>query len=212
MAVIKTDTFTESSDTALESHTSDSGGGWTGGNTTNFDVIAATDELANDSGSFKLTGGDEAPGSADYWCSVNGKTVGTGSANRFASMIRYDGDVWASASFYMTYIGGNGTWFMFKNVEGSLTQLDTGTISGFSASTYYDIETRGEGNQIESYIESVGQGAVTDSDVSAAGNVGIYMRTTSPLITSLNSETIGAAPSGNPFYYYANQGGIANVR
>lgn len=49
--VIKNDTFTVAGDTPLENHTSDSGGGWQGGDVDDADVIAATDSVA----------GDEAP-------------------------------------------------------------------------------------------------------------------------------------------------------
>lgn len=188
MAVIKTDTFTEASDTPLESHTSDSGGGWGGVDTANFDVIAADDEVQSDNTGNKLASGNENPSTADYWCEVNGKTVATANADRFGSVVRCA----TGANGYTFAVFGNGIWHLNKVVSGTFTSLGTNTIGGFGAATYYNAKTEAQGSTIKGYLDSSEVVSVTDTDITAAGNVGLYERQLSARITSLTSEDFAA--------------------
>ncbi len=193
MAVIKTDTFTEGSDTALESHSSDVGSGWnvTALQTDEFDVIAADDEVANDGVGSRWAGGDEDPSTADYFVEVNERTVGTSGDDRCGAIARTDGS--PTKDFYQAYLQGTGNLWLHKYVANTITTLDDGAyvISGFSESTYYDVKLECIGTAIKAYLDDVEVRADTDSDITRTGNVGIHCKNANARITSLNAEEAG---------------------
>jgi len=173
MAVIKTDTFTEASDTPLENHISDSGGGWSGETTAQFDVLGATNELTVTGGSYYAPG-DETPASADYWASTNGKTGSTATGERIGVCVRKN-----STDGYVAWLQGSDAWKLYKIVSGSWTLLDSGNKSGFSASTYYDIKLQMNGTSWEFWIDGVSVSTGTDSSVSAVNKHAMYGRSDS---------------------------------
>jgi hypothetical protein len=216
VAVIKTDTFTEGGNTALESHTSDSGGGWSGLQTTQFDVIAADDEVELDRDNLDFALGDETPANADYWCNVNCRTVGTSNGNRPASVVRLA----AGINGYYMEISGSGAWRLKKIVAGSVTVLDSGTVAAelgsFSESTFYDVKVEAQSSTIKGYLNDNEVASVTDSDVSATGSVGISMRNgTTERITSLTSEDFVTVTVPDdtlaPTMQLANSGGMVGA-
>lgn len=205
MTVIKTDIFTEASDTALESHSSDVGGGWDGAaaETTGFDIEADDDEVHRAlSGGRGYGVGNEDPASADYWVEISAKTGATNTTDRIGDAVRHDGAARLSHSSYNCLVRGDGVWFFSKSVAGSGTQLDTGSIASFSASTFYDLKVQADGTTIKFFINDVEVSSVTDSDISAAGNVAIFIREGNARITSLDSEDFAAGGGFFTPYYY----------
>ena len=213
---IKTDTFTEASDTALESHTSDSGGGWSGADTTAFDVIAATDEVKRDfAGVAKAASGDEAPTSADYYVTVNGKTVDDGNfvVDGFGPAVRIAD---ASNFYYVQVLRGTSTASegrlrLYKNVATVHTQIGSDyNITSFAGSTYYDVKLQIEGTSLEVWLDGTSRiGPETDSALSAAGEVGFAIRNNDPLITSLDSDYLAAGVSIPVIMNHLRQQGIS---
>lgn len=197
MAEIKTDTFTVGSDTALESHTSDSGGGWSGGDTTRYDIQASNDEVDIDSSSRRVALGDETPGSADQIVKVNGKTGTTNTNNRVGPIARASGNA-SSGTYYCAVLTGDGDVGLEKSVSGSITTLGTPqSVSGFNASTYYDIEVTCDGDQISlDFDNGTLTETVTDTSITQVGKIGMVMLRVDPRITSIDADTIEAGGGG----------------
>lgn len=190
-AAFATDTFTEGSDTALESHTPDLGNGWTGPDVAKFDVIAAVDEIDvddNSTGYFAVK--NDAPASADYCVEVVGRTNSLTSGKKFAALFRMD----TSKNGYGGTVSGSGgtggIWEFNRYATGSDTLLSSGTIAGFSSSTYYTITIQGVGDQISYYLDGVLKATVTDATYSAAQLPGVYIRHTEAHITSLTAKAM----------------------
>jgi len=194
---IKTDSFTEASDTPLENH-----GGWSGWDTTNLDIVAADDEVKDDGADTnqRWALGDENPSSADQWCEIVGKTgldSGTGWIGALVRGVASSSDAYYA---YVTYGGsaGNGTLTLRKIVSGVITELGSYGFSGFSNSTYYTVRVEAEGTTIRALLDGTERISVTDSDLSAAGNIGLTIRRTFTRITSLDSDVIGGGVTVTP--------------
>jgi len=196
MASIVRDTFTEAVDTNLTAHTPEVGGAWTAATT--FTVIGATDIVKINSGQ-EFFWNAAVPPSADYRASVTGRTVATGSTDRFGVAFRGDGGNFATAGTdtYYTYIRGDGVMQLFKQVNGAITTLGTDyTIPGFSASTDYKCEGGAVGTSITAYLDNVSVITATDSAHSGAGQLGGYERNNSAYITLYDSDDLQVAGQG----------------
>lgn len=232
MAVIKTDTFTVGSDTPLESHTSDSGGGWQG-EATFFDVINTTDSLACDNTAINTTIGDENPSETDYYAEATGTINASTSADRWGVVVRgQDGATHAAASssyYFLRMTGGavgSVTWDFFKVVSGTVSTLGiSGTTSGTKASVDGDDEVKlkltvqGTGATVTltlEYDENIDGGGfggyttlstVTDTGANrivAAGNPGIYMRGTNARVSTFSAQDLTSSGVAPQMYYYRN--------
>jgi len=199
--VIKNDTFTiTGGDIALETRTSDSGGGWGGADTANFDVIDATNAVLRDGdGTVLMAMGDEAPSSADYYVTANGEVVNDANwaVDGFGPAVRV---VDANNGYYVQLLRGTGTagqakLRLFKRVSGTHTQIgsDYTIPSGFSGATNYAVKLQCEGTSLKVYLDTVLQIDETDSALSAAGEIGIAGRNSDPLITSVYSDYLTVA-------------------
>lgn len=194
MTTIKNDTFTVSGgNVALESWVSTpSGGGYGGHQTTDITVIDADDEVESESSGSKSGVGDENPSEADQKCSVNGRTIGTATTDQFGSAVRTNNS--GNKDTYVTRVGGDGSIELFKVVNNTYTQIETGSsISGFSESTYYDVRTEVEGSTLRSYVDDTEEYSDTDTDLTAAENISLYLRNANARITSLFAEDFVAA-------------------
>lgn len=190
-AAFGTDTFTEGSNTALESHTPDLGNGWTGPDVAKFDIIAADDEIDvddNNTGYFAVK--NDTPPSADYCVEVVGRTNSLSSGKKFSALFRMD----TSKNGYGATVSGSGgsggIWELYSFSAGSDTLLSSGTISGFSGSTYYTLTLQGEGTTLKVFLDGALMSTVTNATHSAANTPGVYIRHTESHITSITAKAI----------------------
>lgn len=122
------DTFTESSDTALSSHTPDSGAasGW-GGDATLCTVLAATDVV--ESTGTKRPNVVVTPSTADYEIITIVNLADSATSNRVGPRLRH-----ASGSVaYEFRLYGSGLWRMYRFDGITNPTLSTATLSGFDA-------------------------------------------------------------------------------
>lgn len=188
--LIKSDSFTEGANTALESHTSESGGGWEELQTSNFDVNAAGDYVSVDTNdaTYRSISTVDAP-TADYYTEITGKSTNETSGEAFGAGVRMD-NVGGTGNGYVFFLRGSGVRESYVRVAGVDTLISSGTVGGFSGATNYKLKISAVGSTISFYIDDVLVDAVPNSAVSTAGRVGIIMRNTGPQITLLNAYTI----------------------
>lgn len=179
---IKKDTFTESINTPLENHVSDSGGGWSGGDTTNFDIDAASDEVIHDGGLGQYAIGTESPSSADYYVQIYGKVGSNTSGDRIGCVSRY---VDNNNLYVFELIGtGGGIWRIVKYVGGVQSVFLNGSFA-VNPTTYYTLKFSLRGTSLSGYIDGNLVGSVTDNSLSNAGKIGINMSNTLSRITQV---------------------------
>lgn len=201
------DTFTESSDTALASHTPETGSSWAIG-TSSWTVYEATDEVGVSAGLRGYAWNAATPPSADYHVEVNGKTDSTNAARQFGPRGR--GTAYertnANSNCYYVQLHGDAIVYMFKEVAGTITQIGSSyTIPSFGSTTYYTVKLEMIGSAIATYIDGVSQITATDTAVTAANLAGLYFRNENPRITYVDAVDLAAGganpkgPLGNPF-------------
>jgi hypothetical protein len=212
--VIKNDTFTVGSDTALESHTSDSGGAWVNANSTGITVSASLDAAINESASTRTPTGDEDPTETDYFVEVTGTLGGTAVSDNIGVVVRGNHDpstgTSANSDYYDFIIRGSDGWFLRRCIAGACGTaiLDsdnsyTGDNSiGAATVVKVKLEVTGTGATVnlKGYIDPDGGGydLVTNFDdtnaarIVAAGNVGFEIRGVNAAITEFNAEDFQA--------------------
>lgn len=215
MARIVFDTFTEGSNTNLESHTPEVGGTWNYLGTDAWTVIAATDRVitpATDPGILFAVNGATPP-SADYWVEVTGATIGTNLRDKFGACVRKDTNTYATANGYFAFVQGDGILSCSSIVAGSENQEGTNyNIPSFSASTEYTVRLHVVGTSLTVYLDGVSRITATDSGVSATGSAGMIIRdfsTAGTYITSIDSDDGVSASSVPVFYRHLQTQGIA---
>lgn len=179
-------------DTALASHTPDTGGAWTVGSS-NWTVRFLTDELGCDGREFAWNAA--TPPSADYTVEVNGRTNNTVTTHQFGCCGRSTAFARANASAnrYWCYVDGSGVCFILKEIAGASTQIgSTYTIPSFSTTTYYSIKLGMSGSTITLSVNGVQQLSNTDTAITAANLAGLYFRNTDPRITSVDAVDTAA--------------------
>lgn len=204
MAVFLEDTFTDTNGTALTSHTPDDGGTWVehGVSIGTPTGQIQSNQLAGDFGLFALYYNDETPPSADYRAFLTVDLQSTGdSANGGGLAMRLD--TGTPLECYLCRIR-SGSIVLESFVAGSSSTLATVTHS-FSAEAYV-MEFEIIGTAITIYVQRVSNGnyinssgtevgsktaaiSTTDSDISAAGVIGIGSRSTFYQFDDLQVET-----------------------
>lgn len=224
MAVIKTDTFTVGSDTTLNNHTSDTGGGWQGNQDTAFTALAATDDVQRGSGIATVIG-DETNTEADYFAEIEGTMGGTASNDRIGVVMRSDGGATqqsGTSTYYLFRMTGNAGWNLYRVESGSIqTDFTSGTTSdltwlsdnsiGISDPIKMKMTVEGTGATVTLTLEldfNTGSGfggystvsTVTDEDsnrITSVGDPGMYMRDANARITSFNAEDLTSPSVGD---------------
>ena len=186
------DSFTEGSDTALASHTGETGATWTvhpsySASTT---VWAATDRIIP-TGSPQCYYASGVPPSADYY--VQGSLY---VASTIAVNFTIAGRIDTSAN--NMYIGGyfDGTeWRIRKCIGGGFTTLGTpSTNQLITPGNAKTVKLVMNGTSLSLYVEGVLEvGPVTDSEISAAGRVGFRSSGGVSDTTGFHLENIEAA-------------------
>jgi len=226
---IKTDTFTEAStDTNIASHTSDTGGSWQGGETSQLTVLTATGDVQSATGVNNAIC-DETISSTDYFAEITGTMGGVAANDRIGVVVRgQDGATHHSGtSFYYVFrMSGDSGWNLFR-VEGATGQQSDNISGTLSNATYISDNGIGTSDQIKMKMSISGTGSsvtltlsldfntgggfggysvvstAVDTDVNkitTAGAPGIYIRDANSRITYFNAEYLAY-----PYYYYAQQ-------
>jgi hypothetical protein len=204
MALPANDTFTETEITALTDHTANSGHSWGGTDVGNF-LIDANGELYAFGQVIATI--QATPANADYYGEINGRTVGTLDTNFVGVTVRCNGGSVAEGTQtgYIARLDGTGVWTLEKRVAGVETGLDTDTLGGFAASTYYTLTlratTEGSNVRVVLLIDSVEVANVVDSSspITTTGNPGVFFRGDTTRITSFSAAAItGTETTINP--------------
>lgn len=180
-AQIFTDTFTETSNTDIISHTSDSGHSWTEIYDKEGDdmasVLASTDILipkTSDAGAGIFYSADAAPASADYL--VEYKCVDCGDTTYDVyGLIRANSDVDAYALWDATGVTSDDTK-LSSIVDGSCAQIDTvneGEINVGLGANNTIITLQASSTEIIGFFDEVGYLYAIDTNITATGEGGI---------------------------------------
>lgn len=189
---IKYDSFTENTIIGLESHSSDSGGSWSGGDTNDFSINTNGEAYLEVTGG-KRAYGDENPTTADQTVTIIADVSTTD--DRAGACVRLNTDI----DCYEILLYNDGFWLLRKLINSSPTNLASGTISDFDNDIYHEITIKAIGTDITSFIDGIEIVSAIDSDITAPGNIGIYLYNTvagTSKITSITTEIIqGVLPS-----------------
>lgn len=184
MAQFVSDTFTDTDDTLLQSHTGETGATWThralGTDYLEVKGNALRGAVATVS-STQIYTASGSPAGADYTVKGNIKLYGTGGSSSDSSGVcgRHDGLNDTSSSYYFAqYSIAAAGWRLFKRITVNNTQLGS-TVSG-SLADGDEIILRMSGTTIELYKKGEGSATIsaTDSAISAAGSAGVRLFTT----------------------------------
>jgi len=173
VAYIVNDTFSETEDTTLASHTGEVGATWV--SHPSYATGAAVVEASGDKVYFNTNStcyyASGAPPSADYsvfatiYVQSNGASLSAGVIGRAST---------SANTFYLARYGGTSSgWQLYKFVNGSATQLGSTVVQSLSLSGSYSIELRMEGTSIKLFVDGAETISATDSDIADAGKVGI---------------------------------------
>ena len=207
MTILKSDTFSVGSDTAIETYDSD----WAGGDYTDFTVYNGTpDQLRKETGGAgKMAALSISPSSANYYMQVTGRQTATGGTSaRFGPVVRHNGAVLASADCYYYFIRDNGTYQFGYFSAGSQNSISDTTITAvtYSINTDYDVQLRIGETSSDSYecLMGLAGGSLTtetsgtDSNITATGNPGVYMQDqVEAYVTAYEAADYTTAGGGN---------------
>jgi hypothetical protein len=173
VAQFASDTFTDTSGTALSTHSAD----WTLHTSygTGACVISDANRVRRSNNNSALFWHAGSPASADYEVSADLFTKETdGGASNTGVVGRVD--TTANTAYHARY-GGSTTdgWQLFKIVGGTSTQLGSTSSQSLTDETTYAVKLKMVGTTIELFKEGSGSAtiSVTDSAISAAGKSGI---------------------------------------
>ena len=175
------DTFTEGSNTPLESHTPETGS-WDGAfaDIAHFDIVGGGGIVELDAAGVNyIAAAATTPSDADYTVEATGKTDSTDAADRVAVC----GRLVAGVDGYCARFQGSGAWNLNRVDDGAFTALDSGTIASFSSTQEYKVTLQMTGTTIVMKIDDSQVSSVIDATYSAAGVPGINMRGSLPDIT-----------------------------
>lgn len=186
------DSFTESGTGTmnLSLHSPTLGGIWDGTDASDGSILLnrSNDEInsSNTGGVTKIAFSNLTADCSNYAVTGNAKTGTTGSSHRVGVLGRWLNT--SGGNGYRFRIEGDGTARLERVVNGTATDLDTDTVAGFSASTYYDIELRMNGTTIQGYVGGVLECSATDSTHTSNGSPGILLRNGNIRMTSVEAE------------------------
>jgi hypothetical protein len=136
------DSFTEASQTALESHTPETGDSWNTGDAADWNVetggYASPDETVS-TGSFVWN--TAAPGSANYTAKLTGSPYDTNSGREVALLARWSDAGSAVYSGYRLLLSGTGVVLLQVYNAGSATTLITDDVDNYE--TFVETDTYG---------------------------------------------------------------------
>jgi hypothetical protein len=163
------DTFVESSDTALSSHTATGPNGGFGWGYTNgtWTVIAATDDVDAATGSARnIAYADSALSSDGHYAEAEVVL-----ANSSGNGVTYRATNSATQTHYFAEIKSTNTVTLFKSITGTLTQLDQQAITYAANKTVKGQATEGDSHSV--WYDGVLEITLSDTSITGAVYAGI---------------------------------------
>lgn len=170
MAIFVSDTFTDTSGTALPSHTGETGATWTRHGSYAADIVVSDANRARGTGTAALNYASGTPASAEYDVEADLRCVSNLSFNGVCGRVATGADTTYIARFF----NANG-WQLLKLVAGVATTLGTDTTDGTTltvGSTYaLKLEIRNAAKKL--FIGGAERLSSADNAITAAGQSGV---------------------------------------
>lgn len=203
------DTFTDTDETELASHTPEVGTSWALGTYSSSPLLVRSNRLTNPSfsGNMHHTG-DGAP-TADY--SVSATVVVLNS--RPFGVVRI-GARWQSGSddyYFGEFDDGNQEWHLGKRIGFSDTILDTSTASLAAVGTNRLMTLTVTGDALELLVDSVSVCTATDATITTGGQGAVLVGGLVEEELCLDNYTISDAGSSDPLVHDATGSGFFTV-
>lgn len=186
LSTYRVDTFTDTTGTALGSHTPDVGGAWTkmydGGNTTGDLKVRSNRAVAaypSDTG-VPLTVESWLSGSSNANCAAEIDAYIVSSTSRGDGVMvacRVSGASYGARNQYRVVLSDDGTLTLSKLVAGTYTSLGTYAVGALGVGSTYTLRVEAIGTAIKAYVNGVQRISVTDSAVSSGGQLGMFVTT-----------------------------------
>jgi hypothetical protein len=207
MAIFGQDTFTESSDTALESHTPEVGGSWSSHDVTDFDVRASDDVVfvSTESGGVYFALNDGTPGSADYdvECDIYYPSGENWNASNTTGVLGRFDDTARSGYQLRKY---QNSVQLYELTTNSYTLLDSHSVASDDpgSDTAFNLKLELRTASQKGYLQGSGTADLvgTDSTHTSAGYSGIVIRGVNGnyYIDNFVATDTGEAGGGHPFF------------
>lgn len=202
-----TDTFTEASDTAIGSHTSDSGHTWTiytGGLT----VIGSEDRLRGDSAAGSGVAISSASPASDQYDVEGVVRRTTSDANALSGIYARFNTV--GPDLIQLYMSHSDSTLTLQEVQDNAVVESSTYSKSWSADTNYTIklEVRNGSNGVKGYLDGVQRVQITWSGDSTPGNVAVRSRLYGR-IDNLTATDYSAGVTVPVFYMHRTQHGQA---
>lgn len=171
-----TDTFTETSDTALGSHTPDVGGTWTVFSAGGMTVAASEDRVRGDSSSSSGAAYNSAsPASDEYDVEAIVRRTTSDSNPLGGIYVRYDT---AGPHYVQMYMSQPDSLLVMQEVQsGAVSESSTYAKTWTADQNYtFKIEARNGSNGVKGYLDGTQRVQITWSGGSTAGKAGIRAR------------------------------------
>lgn len=190
MALLFRDTFTDTDSTALQSHTPDTGTGWTrvwGSSGVNISVEANQAEGSGGASDGAIYTADATYGTADYMVKATITDMSIGSDDPIFLLLR----VQDQENMYAVGFWDNGTASssrMYKKVSGTWTALGTAFTTPVDGDVVHFFAM---GETIGVAVNGDIVDSVTDSDITSAGKAGLAMGGDAELVNSSDDMASG---------------------
>ncbi len=191
-AVYTNDTMTGAAGTLLEAHAGEQNATWTQTVLSEQDAVLTNENRVRKNGNAVAVYISPATSSADYAieADVHAKTLINNDA--IGILGRYDNSVltgtgtWYLARYLYSTTAGNSQWQLYKDVNGTQTQLGT-FAQTITAGTNYRVRLQMVGTTISLWVDGVQRVSVTDNAVTAAGFPGVRLGSPGSAVTVSNT-------------------------
>jgi hypothetical protein len=180
--LIDSDDFTTGSSGALSGY-----GGWEGNDVTaGYWRIDATTDEAHSNQTFGIDA--QIVGTVtcnDYYAEIYAK-AGTTAGAQIAASVRLDASADNVNGYRARIVHDDGELVLERVDSGTVVELDFYTIPSYSGNTYYLLRLRVVGTALTAFIDGVEVASTTDATY-ATGKPGMYVRRTSPRVTTFEA-------------------------
>jgi hypothetical protein len=169
-----TDTFTDTPAATLQSHTADSGTGWT-----QLAGSGSADEIITDANRVRRAGGyavyhtSGSTGGADYAVQADVHVRSTVAGDMTGVLGRVDTSNPNGTFYYARYQQSDTAWHLMRFVDGVSTDLATSASGALTVGQTYRLRLDLVGTALKLYVNEVLLTSATDGAITAAGRGGL---------------------------------------